>query len=124
MTHINRLLGLAGLACVFTTGAISQTYGGGTGGGTTVGTTTAGGTTAGTSGGETMSGGTTGGTMGGTSPTTGTTGGPATVYNFHSNYHLGFDRPESWGLKYFVSLSMLSGLPVPPSEEGYRVGSI
>src|SRR6267154_6869993 len=53
----------------------------------------------------------------------GTTGGPTSVYNFHSNYHLGFDKPEAWGLKYFASTSLLSGLPLPPSEE-HRTGSI
>src|SRR5580704_8755236 len=41
-------------------------------------------------------------------------GGGATVTpNFHNNYHLGFDRPEAWGLKYFASASMLSGLQPP-----------
>src|SRR5438067_657390 len=25
------------------------------------------------------------------------------AYNLHNNYHLGFDRPEAWGLKYFAS---------------------
>jgi hypothetical protein len=47
----------------------------------------------------------------------------ASQYNFHSNYHIGFDRPEAWGLKYFASTSLLSGLPVPEAEEN-RVGSI
>jgi len=52
------------------------------------------------------------------------TGGPATAYNFNSNYHIGFDRPEAWGLKYFASTSLLSGLPQVESSEGHRVGSI
>ena len=40
-----------------------------------------------------------GGTMG-----SGTTGGSvASVYNFHSNYLIGFDSPEGWGFKYFAS---------------------
>ncbi len=70
-----------------------------------------------------------GGTSGSGSLGTGTTGGaasgggPASQYNFHSNYHLGFDRPESWGMKYFTSTSLLSGLQ-PPETEEYRLGSI
>ncbi len=40
------------------------------------------------------------------------------------NYHVGFDRPEAWGLKYFTSATMLSGLvPVEPAE-GHRIGAI
>jgi hypothetical protein len=68
---------------------------------------------------------------GGTTTTTGTStggattgGGPATIYNFHSNYHIGFERPEAWGLKYFASGSLLAGLPQPEPAEGHRVGSI
>lgn len=53
-----------------------------------------------------------------------TSGGPTSIYNFHSNYHLGFDRPESWGLKYFASTSLLSGLQPPPPPEGYHLGSV
>jgi hypothetical protein len=61
-----------------------------------------------------------GGTTGG-----GTTGGgPATVYDFNRNYHLGFDRPEAWGLKYFASTMLLSGLQPPESSEGRHPGSI
>lgn len=37
---------------------------------------------------------------------------------------MGFDRPEAWGLKYFASTSLLSGLQPPPTTEGHRVGSI
>jgi len=40
------------------------------------------------------------------------------------NYHIGFDRPESWGLKYFASTSLLSGLQPPPTSEVRRVGAI
>lgn len=112
MTHINRLVGLAGLVFVLTGFAIAQPYGGGTGGGITGGGTTGGGTMGGVTTGSTSAG-------GGTSA-----GGAAAVYNFRSNYHLGFDRPESWGLKYFASASMLSGLPPVESPEGHRVGSV
>jgi hypothetical protein len=42
-----------------------------------------------------------------------------------NNIHLGFDRPEGWGLKYIASTSLLSGLQPPPeSKEGHRVGSV
>jgi len=50
--------------------------------------------------------------------------GPTSIYNFHSNYHLGFDKPEAWGLKYFASASLLSGLQPPAPAEGYHAGSI
>ncbi len=43
---------------------------------------------------------------------------------FNNNYHIGFDRPEAWGLKYFASASLLSGLPAPPSPEGTRFGAV
>ena len=46
------------------------------------------------------------------------------TYNFTNNYHLGFDRPEAWGLKYFASASLLSGLQPPAPPEGYHAGSI
>lgn len=65
-----------------------------------------------------------GGTAGGGAPTRG--GGSTSAvsqYNFHTNYHIGFDRPEAWGLKYFASTSLLSGLPVIETEE-HHVGSI
>ena len=58
---------------------------------------------------------------GGTTGTTATGGAPNV---FNSNYHIGFERPEAWGLKYFASASLLSGLPTPPQPEGARVGSI
>ena len=41
----------------------------------------------------------------------------------NSNYHIGFERPESWGLKYFGSVSLLSGFPAPQSE-GDPVGTV
>jgi hypothetical protein len=50
--------------------------------------------------------------------------GVTSIYNFHQNYHIGFDQPEAWGLKYFASASLLSGLPIPESSEGWRTGSI
>ena len=60
-----------------------------------------------------------GGTMG-----SGTTGGSvASVYNFQSNYHIGFDSPEGWGFKYFASTTLINGLQ-PAESEGYRVGSV
>lgn len=43
---------------------------------------------------------------------------------FGKNYHIGFDRPEAWGLKYFASSSLLSGLPAPPPAEGYHLGAV
>jgi hypothetical protein len=63
--------------------------------------------------------GTTGAQTGATA--TGTNG----ATTFGKNYHIGFERPEAWGLKYFASSSLLSGLPAPPPPlEGYRFGSI
>jgi hypothetical protein len=39
--------------------------------------------------------------------------------------HLSFDSPEAWALKYFTSLSLLSGLPPPDAiVEQRRTGSI
>jgi hypothetical protein len=42
----------------------------------------------------------------------------------HNNYHKGFDSPEAWGLKYFTSVSLLSGLQPPAPGEGHRTGSV
>jgi hypothetical protein len=43
---------------------------------------------------------------------------------FGKNYHVSFDRPEAWGLKYFSSTTLLSGLqPLEPAE-GHRVGAV
>jgi hypothetical protein len=93
---------LAGFG-LLTLNAMAQ-YGGGTTGGTT--TTTGTGTGGATAGGATMA-----GSAAGTS-------------SLHSNYHIGFERPEAWGLKYFASGSLLAGLPQPEPAEGHRVGSI
>jgi hypothetical protein len=49
-------------------------------------------------------------------------GGGTTIFN--GNYHIGFERPEAWGLKYFASASLLSGMPAPASGEGLHAGSI
>jgi len=98
MTQFHRLASIAGLSLVLTASAVAQ-YGGGTTGSAPGGATGAAGTGA-------------------------AAAGAASVYNFHSNYHLGFNRPESWGLKYFASASMLSGLQPIDSSEGHRVGSI
>jgi hypothetical protein len=52
----------------------------------------------------------------------GATGGSlASVYNFHSTYHVGFDSPEGWGLKYFASTTLLNGLQPPAESEQHRV---
>jgi hypothetical protein len=59
---------------------------------------------------------------GGSGGTTG--GGAAGTNNLNNTYHVGFDRPEAWGLKYFASTSLLSGLQPPESPEGYRIGSV
>ena len=48
--------------------------------------------------------------------------GGATI--FGKNYHVSFDRPEAWGLKYFASTTLLSGLQPPEPSEGHRVGSV
>lgn len=62
---------------------------------------------------------------GGSGGTTTTSGSGATAgYNFNSNYHIGFDRPEAWGLKYFASSSLLSGLQPPDPPEGRHFGSV
>src|SRR5689334_2108333 len=71
--RIVSLVAVAGLLAI--NGMAQYGGGGGTGGG-------------GTSGGGTTPGG------------AATGGGAASVYNFHSNYHVGFESPEGWGLKY------------------------
>jgi hypothetical protein len=43
---------------------------------------------------------------------------------FGNNYHVGFERPEAWGLKYFASTTLLSGLQPPVPAESHRAGSI
>ena len=90
--------------------ATAQYGGTGTGTGTTTGTTGTGTTTTGTT--------TTGGDVAGTAAAASSTN------SLNRNYHIGFDRPEAWGLKYFASATMLSGLvPVEPAE-GHRIGAI
>ncbi len=68
-------------------------------------------------------GGRSGGTTAGSTGATGG-GGAAAGYNFKSNYHIGFERPEAWGLKYFASATLLNGLQPPAPAEGYHAGSI
>jgi len=58
-----------------------------------------------------------GGTSGGGTTPPSTSGGIR-------NFHVGFDRPEAWGLKYFVSETMLSGLQPPESSEQRRIGAV
>ncbi|MGD0666917.1 MAG: hypothetical protein ABSB23_05120 [Bryobacteraceae bacterium] len=61
------------------------------------------------------------GTAGTATGSTGATSGEI----FRPDFHIGFDRPEAWGLKYFASSSLLSGLqPEPPSLESQRIGSV
>lgn len=104
--HALSLILMLWLATFFGVAAIGQTYGGGSGG-TTGGTPTGGGAAGG-------------------APAGGMSGGGATAgYNFHQNYHVGFDRPEAWGLKYFASATLLSGLQPPdPSPGERRVGAV
>ena len=42
----------------------------------------------------------------------------------NQNYHVSFDRPEAWAMKYFVSSSLLSGLQPADPAEGRGPGSI
>lgn len=44
--------------------------------------------------------------------------------NFRGNYHVSFDRPEAWGLKYFTSSTLLSGLQPPEPREGRPAGYV
>ncbi len=71
-------------------------------------------------------GGTTGG--GGVPGGGGSAAGGATMNagstTLHGNYHISFDRPEAWGLKYFASTTLLSGLEPAPPPEGYHIGSV
>lgn len=46
------------------------------------------------------------------------------VTRFGNNYHVGFERPEAWGLKYFTSTTLLSGLQPPERTEDHRVGAV
>ena len=65
-----------------------------------------------------------GGGSGGTATATGSGGGATAGYNFRSNYHVGFDKPEAWGMKYFASSTLLSGLQPPDTSEGRHFGSV
>jgi len=87
---------VVGITSVLSTNLVAQ-YGGGGGGGSTGGGAPGGGTSA---------------------------PGAGHVYNFNSTYHLGFDSPEAWGLKYFASASLLSGLQPPDEPEGHRIGAV
>jgi hypothetical protein len=51
-------------------------------------------------------------------------GGATAGFNFNSNYHVGFNRPEAWGMKYFASSTLLSGLEPPEQAEGTLFGSL
>ena len=61
-----------------------------------------------------------GGGTTGSGSTAGTENGAA----FNRDYHVSFERPEAWGLKYFASVSLLSGLPAPPQPEDSYPGSV
>lgn len=89
-----------------TTTAVAQIYGGGS-------TGSSGSSTGGLAGGPPAGG-----------PSATPTTGAAAGYNFHQNYHVGFDRPEAWGLKYFASASLLSGLPPGDPWTERKVGSV
>jgi hypothetical protein len=41
-----------------------------------------------------------------------------------SNFHVGFDQPEAWALKYFASATLLSGLEPPDPPELRRIGAV
>jgi hypothetical protein len=65
-----------------------------------------------------------GGGIGGARAAAATAGGATAGFNFNSTYHVGFDRPEAWGLKYFASTTLLSGLQPPEQTEGPHFGSV
>jgi hypothetical protein len=50
--------------------------------------------------------------------------GSGSGFSLNKNYHISFERPEAWGLKYFISTSLLSGLQPPELSEAHKVGSI
>jgi hypothetical protein len=90
-----------------------------TGGGAAGGGMTGGGMTDGpTYGGPPPGGGTGGGAAGGgaVSSTPSSSG--------VANYHVGFDRPEAWALKYFASATLLNGLQPPEPTELRRIGAV
>lgn len=60
---------------------------------------------------------------GGGTTGSGSTAGTANGAAFNRDYHISFERPEAWGLKYFASVSLLSVLPAreaggPRSNDG------
>ena len=66
-----------------------------------------------------------GGGSGGTGVVGGAVGAVVSSANsFNNNYHISFNRPEAWGLKYFASTSLLNGLQPPEPPEGQRFGSV
>lgn len=67
-----------------------------------------------------------GGGVGGGSGGGGGTGTGTTVNygSFDGNYHVSFNRPEAWGLKYFASTTLLNGLEPPEPPEGLHFGSV
>jgi hypothetical protein len=70
-------------------------------------------------------GGTTGSTTATSTGTTGPVGTPTMPTNVLTpNEHLGFDRPEAWGLKYFTAATLLSGLQPPSSGEEHHPWSV
>ena len=64
------------------------------------------------------------GVTGGLTVTAMAQSGPTAGVNTSKNYHVSFDRPEAWGLKYFASTTLLSGLQLPEPPEGRRTGSV
>jgi hypothetical protein len=54
----------------------------------------------------------------------GGSGGTPGISVFGRDEHVSFNRPEAWGLKYFASTSLLSGLEPPIPSEGYHLGSL
>ena len=61
---------------------------------------------------------------GGGATGSGAAAGMANGEAFNRNYHISFERPEAWGLKYFASVSLLSGLPAPPPSEESHFGTV
>ncbi len=48
----------------------------------------------------------------------------STQTTFRGNYHVSFDRPEAWGMKYVASTTLLSGLEPPTPHEGVQAGAV
>lgn len=107
----------------------TSTSGGTTGGGSTTGTPASGGTIYGPTGGGSATGTPTGGgtiygPMGGGSAGGGSTLGSASSSGLQNTYHVNFDRPEAWALKYFASATLLTGLQPAEPVEGLSAGAI